>query len=334
MTPSPVAPALGPAPHRFRFSTEAVGPASRVAYWKEAICKAFVRLDLDCDPHRPFHATLAARALSRFDCIAVSGSAQRVSRSRRLVDEDRNQSLILMHQRQGDCLATQDGKELHLQAGGLALVDSRRPYSLWFPDEFSQTVIRVPACLLEQRLGRAAFREGRLLPRGSALGRLAGQALDALEREDRESMALPLSSIAFDLLALALAEDPAVSTMPPRMATMRVAWAKAQVMDSLRDPALSPQAVAERQGVSPRLLQRLFAAEGGSSLAAFILEQRLQRCRDALRHPAQTHRSITDIALSWGFNDPAHFTRVFRRRFGLAPRDWRVAPSGSRGDGH
>ena len=144
-------------------------------------------------------------------------------------------------------------------------------------------------------------------------------------------MALPLSTIAFDLLALALAEDLPAATAP-RFATMRVAWAKAQAMDNLHDPDLSPQAVAERQGVSPRLLQRLFAAEG-ESLAGFILEQRLQRCRDALRHPAQAHRSITEIALAWGFNDPAHFSRVFRRRFGLTPRDWRVAPDAAGGDG-
>lgn len=89
MTRSPPVPSQAPAPHRLRFSTEAVRPGSRVAYWKEAICKAFVRLDLDCDPHRPFYATLAARAMSRFDCISVSGSAQRVSRSAQLVDEDR-----------------------------------------------------------------------------------------------------------------------------------------------------------------------------------------------------------------------------------------------------
>jgi AraC-like DNA-binding protein len=173
------------------------------------------------------------------------------------------------------------------------------------------------------------------VPGGSELARLAGQALDALEREARESIALPLSNIALDLLALALAEQSSAAAPPP-MATMRVAWARAQVLDGLQDPALSPQSVAARQGVSPRLLQRLFAADG-ASLAGFIREQRLQRCRDALADSAQAHRSITEIALAWGFNDPAHFTRAFRRRFNLAPRDWRAAAADvhrrGRGDG-
>ena len=321
MTPSPrKEPA--PAPRRIHFSTEAVKPAQRFSFWKEVICTSFVRLELECERQRPFHATLAARPMSRFDSIEVGGSAQRVTRSERLVGEDRTDSLILMRQHLGDCIVAQDGQELHMSTGGLALVDSRRPYSLCFPDEFSQTVIRVPAALLEQRLGRSTACTRHALAPGSTLAKLVGLAIDELGREEREHVSLPLSNIAFDLLALALLESAPANAAAPRMAELRVTWAKAQVLDNLRDPQLSPQAVAERQGVSPRLLQRLFATEG-ESLAEFILAQRLQRCREALRDTAQARRSITEIALSWGFNDPAHFSKAFRRRFGVSPRDFR-----------
>ena len=120
------------------------------------------------------------------------------------------------------------------------------------------------------------------------------------------------------------------------MATMRLSWAKSQVLAELRDPALRPQSVAKRQGVSLRLLQRLFAAQG-ECLADFILEQRLQRCSEALMDPSNAGRTITEIALSWGFGDSAGFGRAFRRRFGVAPREWRrqVRPRphpGSRSD--
>ena len=106
------------------------------------------------------------------------------------------------------------------------------------------------------------------------------------------------------------------------MATLRVRWAKAHALEALRDPDLSPKRIAERQGVSPRLLQRLFAAER-SSLADFIAEQRLLRCERELRDPLHSARSITDIALSWGFNDASRFAKVFRRRFGESPREMR-----------
>jgi len=39
---------------------------------------------------------------------------------------------------------------------------------------------------------------------------------------------------------------------------------------------------------------------------------------------AQT-RPITDIALSWGFNSPSHFSRVFREHTGKSPSEFRAA---------
>ncbi|MBI3376628.1 MAG: helix-turn-helix domain-containing protein [Betaproteobacteria bacterium] len=35
------------------------------------------------------------------------------------------------------------------------------------------------------------------------------------------------------------------------------------------------------------------------------------------------HRGICDIAYRWGFNDPTHFGRAFRERFGQSPREFR-----------
>ena len=323
MTPAPSAPAAA-AREPLRFSTDAVRPTQRLSFWKDAICTAFVRLELECDSRRPFHAALTARSMPRFDCISVSGSAQHVRRSERLVGEDHADSLILMRQLRGTCIATQGENVLPLPEGGIVLLDSRRPYSLSFPGEFVQTVIKLPASAMEQRLGRGAACSGRALPSACATSRLAGLAIDELARETRESVALPLSAIAFDLLALALAQSlPATASMP-RMSAMRVAWAKAHVLDNLRDATLEPLGVAARQGISLRLLQRHFAAQG-ESLAAFILAQRLQRCRDALGDPTQARRTITDIALSWGFAGSARFSRAFRERFGHAPSEGRAA---------
>jgi AraC-like DNA-binding protein len=32
---------------------------------------------------------------------------------------------------------------------------------------------------------------------------------------------------------------------------------------------------------------------------------------------------VGEIALSWGFNDHSHFSRAFRKRYGVSPKDWR-----------
>jgi AraC-like DNA-binding protein len=36
-------------------------------------------------------------------------------------------------------------------------------------------------------------------------------------------------------------------------------------------------------------------------------------------------RGITGIALSTGFNDPAHFSRGFEARFGMSPSEYRAS---------
>jgi AraC-like DNA-binding protein len=48
-----------------------------------------------------------------------------------------------------------------------------------------------------------------------------------------------------------------------------------------------------------------------------IWQARLQNCR----HELETHggKTVTDVAFSWGFSSSSHFSRVFRRYFGIVP---------------
>ena len=94
----------------------------------------------------------------------------------------------------------------------------------------------------------------------------------------------------------------------------------------LSDPALSPAVIARAHYVSLRQLHALFA-EHGSTVAATIREQRLARCRADLIDPLLVHRTISEIAARWGFTDSAHFSRTFKQRFGLTPRDLRASCS-------
>jgi AraC-like DNA-binding protein len=80
-----------------------------------------------------------------------------------------------------------------------------------------------------------------------------------------------------------------------------------------------PARIAAAHGLSVRHVHRLFH-ESGDTVAAAIRRGRLDRCRADLEDPSQRARSVTEIALRWGFNDSAHFSRAFKARFGLSPR--------------
>lgn len=90
----------------------------------------------------------------------------------------------------------------------------------------------------------------------------------------------------------------------------------------LRDPNLSIGAIAAALNCSKRHLHNAFADED-LTIAHYILRARIEACMRDLSSPAYAKRTITEIALSWGFNSTAHFSRVFHEHVGASPSDFR-----------
>jgi len=61
----------------------------------------------------------------------------------------------------------------------------------------------------------------------------------------------------------------------------------------------------------------------GEPFSEYLLRRRLEQCARLLRDAAWDGRTVTEIAFYSGFSDASHFGRVFKARFGLAPRDYR-----------
>lgn len=101
------------------------------------------------------------------------------------------------------------------------------------------------------------------------------------------------------------------------------------VMEERLEEPVGRAALARLAGVTLRQLERLFAHHLGTTIADHYLVLRLDRARVLLR---QTSLSIAEVAVACGFAAPAHFARVYRRRFGDAPSAERSPPSrGGRG---
>jgi AraC family transcriptional regulator, transcriptional activator of pobA len=77
---------------------------------------------------------------------------------------------------------------------------------------------------------------------------------------------------------------------------------------------------ARALAVTPTHLSRVTRAATGDP-ASRLIEERL--VREARRHLAYTNLPVTAIAYGLGFADPAHFSRVFARATGVAPRRFR-----------
>ncbi|MEP6867090.1 MAG: helix-turn-helix transcriptional regulator [Novosphingobium sp.] len=111
-----------------------------------------------------------------------------------------------------------------------------------------------------------------------------------------------------------------------RSVPARVRTALADIEALVTEPDLTPEALAARQGVSRRRLDALLASSTGATLAAHISERRLTQAAASLCDPSEAKRSITQIAHDCGFQDGPHFSRSFKKRFNVTPRDWRRRP--------
>lgn len=77
---------------------------------------------------------------------------------------------------------------------------------------------------------------------------------------------------------------------------------------------------ASRLGLSTARLNRLVRAEAGRS-ALEVVHERLTR--EACRRLAYICAPAASLAVDLGFEDPAYFSRFFKRRTGLTPQRWR-----------
>jgi AraC-like DNA-binding protein len=82
------------------------------------------------------------------------------------------------------------------------------------------------------------------------------------------------------------------------------------------------KSIAREVKLSQSYIYNLFSTDA-VSLMKWVWNRRLERCRQDLESPAKRNCAIWQIAYTWGFNDPAHFTHAFCRHFGMSPTQYR-----------
>lgn len=83
---------------------------------------------------------------------------------------------------------------------------------------------------------------------------------------------------------------------------------------------LTLSALAEKLGFSTGYCSRLIRKEFGSSFTDLILERKFSVCQEMLK---TTTLPISRISESSGFESVEHFNRMFKKKFGCTPGQWR-----------
>ncbi|GGH30485.1 sensor histidine kinase [Dyadobacter endophyticus] len=99
---------------------------------------------------------------------------------------------------------------------------------------------------------------------------------------------------------------------------------RALIVSRLADPTLTVEAIGKEMGLSRVQLFRKTKALLGGGTNDLILNIRLEKACALLRNPDLT---VAEIADQTGFTSQSYFSTVFKTRFGVSPKDWRLVKS-------
>lgn len=307
-------------------NTDSAPPQQRIAVWQDIVCDVFVQLDCRTDMRDSFRGAVSQSMVGPVACTLVESCRQRVFRTPARIAKAKEDFVLISLGVQGAGAVIQDGREAFVRPGVFALYDTTHPYELRFESDFSQQVFQIPRKLLHQRISSTDMLTATAFVPERPLDRLAIDFLSGVARvadQLGKEAAAQLSDQALDLVAMAMSEWLRSGSPNPSIHKSALLYRlKCHIRSQLRDPDFCLDGAAAALGISPRYVNALLAHER-TSFRRYLLGQRLKRCQRDLSDPAQAHRHITEIAFGWGFNDLAHFSRVFKERYGVSPRDWR-----------
>ena len=99
---------------------------------------------------------------------------------------------------------------------------------------------------------------------------------------------------------------------------------RALIVSRLADPTLTVESIGKEMGLSRVQLFRKTKALLGGGTNDLILNIRLEKACALLRNPDLT---VAEIADQTGFTSQSYFSTVFKTRFGVSPKDWRLVKS-------
>jgi AraC-like DNA-binding protein len=106
------------------------------------------------------------------------------------------------------------------------------------------------------------------------------------------------------------------------LAEKRLSDVEAYINLNLSNPSLTASAAARSCGISPRYLCYLLKSQN-TAFSDILWSKRLAKAKELLLLPDMKHSPVGEIAYKVGFKSAAHFSRMFKARFGSTPTHFR-----------
>lgn len=320
----------------YRKGTSDLEEKDRMDYWRDIVCDEFVKLDCQ-KMARDFRGELRGGAsVGDLQFAEVVADAQFVERSKRQIAKFAESDFLISFQLEERGLVRQNGREALLTPGSFALYDSTQPYSLTFEQRFHQLVVQMPKEVLSRHLMNPEQYTAIPISGKSGLGAVLTDFIFSLARELHNVHAAPdeLAENLVDMIAMAFSSSVMLNQVDDHSIVRESLKRRIRqyIDNNLCNPELSNHHIAGSQNISVRYLHKLFQDEE-ETVHVLILNKRLERTHQLLGDPAYAGHSIERIAYSTGFVSAAHFSRAFKKRYGVCPSEIRWSKPCNQGSG-
>lgn len=311
-------------------STEQVAPRDRLHLWGDAVWRLIGGLQSDAFGDEHFNGRIVSGQAGYLSLCKLDVTRHRVVRTPSLVRGSDRGFLKVVAQLRGQACFEQKGRHVWLSPGEWSVYDTTDAYAVANPDTVQQLVLMIPKDQLQNEgLLRGLKLDELMVQRFTNAGGVARLAWDTMLSafDELPHMSTPVAEGVADAVAQLVQLSLLERAGHPTALTQREALRdrlKDYVARHLRESDLSIARIATALNCSRRHLYNALADEP-EGVAGYILTQRLEACRRELAVSTPASRSVTDIALSWGFNNLAYFSRVFKAEYGLSPSEYRAA---------
>ena len=215
-----------------------------------------------------------------------------------------------------------DGREpMVAQPGQILIKDFARPATAWWQISSRSLNLHLPRLTVEAAVGDKVKRlHGTVLSRDGLASMLQAQLLSLANIAPRlkDMVGAAALDATVELATSVLRCELGARIEDEANNAGMFAAAQTFIRRHLASPQRNPELIARQLRCSRAHLYRLFAAHG-ETVADYIRELRLQRAYHLLVRDDAAKEQIGDVAYRCGFEDPVHFTRLFRQRFEITP---------------
>lgn len=300
------------------YDTRQIEASQRLAYWTESICKTYLAAECVQNPVIPLHGQLTVHRIGSLEISDSLSPAMVYHRNPGIVRAHHEEHFQLILIMEGTGTLQQRDMQASLTPGDIALHSASSPFRMSYPNGSRSLVLKIPRSTLMERMACSEAYIPLTLkgdtPMGSILGNLIRECY-ALELEALCDQSSRLADGIIDVASVAFENRGGLST--PSKVKSPLEQIKQSIQSDLANPDILLSTVALENNISIRTLNRLFAAEG-TTASRWLWLQRLEASYKCLSE--RRVRQVSEAAFNCGFNDLSHFSKLFKKTYGITPQ--------------